>query len=82
MVELAFAPGRESLDQQIWHQIEIDVPRTRPGVRLWMHAATQRVSVMCLICKISLLTRTLELREGSVCVGHPPSCQWIRAGNQ
>ncbi|XP_006460761.1 hypothetical protein AGABI2DRAFT_192360 [Agaricus bisporus var. bisporus H97] len=42
MVELAFAPGRESLDQQIWHQIEIDVPRTRPGVRLWMHAATQR----------------------------------------
>lgn len=42
MVELAFARGREGLDQQIWHQIEIDVPRTRPGVRLWMHAATQR----------------------------------------
>jgi hypothetical protein len=55
MVELAFAPGRESLDQQIWHQIEIDVPRTRPGIRLWMYAATQRVSVryvlMCnLVC--------------------------------
>jgi len=43
MVDLAFARGREGLDQQIWHQIEIDVPRTRPGVRLWMHAATQRV---------------------------------------
>ncbi|KXN90990.1 GTPase-activating protein gyp1 [Leucoagaricus sp. SymC.cos] len=42
MVELAFAKGREGLDQQIWHQIEIDVPRTRPGVRLWMYAATQR----------------------------------------
>ncbi|KAF8813853.1 RabGAP/TBC, partial [Phlegmacium glaucopus] len=42
MVDLAFARGREGLDQQIWHQIEIDVPRTRPGVRLWMHAATQR----------------------------------------
>ncbi|KIM45301.1 hypothetical protein M413DRAFT_441983 [Hebeloma cylindrosporum] len=42
MVELAFARGREGLDQQIWHQIEIDVPRTRPGVRLWMHEATQR----------------------------------------
>ncbi|KAF8973063.1 rab-GTPase-TBC domain-containing protein [Flammula alnicola] len=31
MVELAFARGREGLDQQLWHQIEIDVPRTRPG---------------------------------------------------
>ncbi|KAI0315468.1 RabGAP/TBC [Amylostereum chailletii] len=42
LVELTFARGREGLDQQIWHQIEIDVPRTRPGVRLWMHASTQR----------------------------------------
>ncbi|KAF9452742.1 RabGAP/TBC [Macrolepiota fuliginosa MF-IS2] len=42
LVELTFARGREGLDQQIWHQIEIDVPRTRPGVRLWMHGATQR----------------------------------------
>lgn len=44
LVELAFARNREGLDQQIWHQIEIDVPRTRPGVRLWMQASTQRVS--------------------------------------
>ncbi|KAA1476071.1 RabGAP/TBC [Dentipellis sp. KUC8613] len=42
LVELTFARGRESLDQQIWHQIEIDVPRTRPGVELWMHGCTQR----------------------------------------
>ncbi|KZT72232.1 RabGAP/TBC [Daedalea quercina L-15889] len=42
LVELAFSRGRENLDQQIWHQIEIDVPRTRPGVQLWMQAATQR----------------------------------------
>ncbi|TCD67858.1 GTPase-activating protein [Steccherinum ochraceum] len=42
LVDLAFARNREGLDQQIWHQIEIDVPRTRPGVKLWMHAATQR----------------------------------------
>src|SRR5271170_6101336 len=44
LVELAFARDREGLDQQIWHQIEIDVPRTRPGVQLWMHGSTQRVS--------------------------------------
>lgn len=42
LVEFAFARGREGLDQQIWHQIEIDVPRTRPGMQLWMQAATQR----------------------------------------
>ena len=44
LVGLTFARGREGLDQQIWHQIEIDVPRTRPGVQLWMYRATQRVS--------------------------------------
>ncbi|CED84754.1 tbc1 domain family protein [Phaffia rhodozyma] len=32
---LAFKNGTKSLDQQIWHQIVIDVPRTRPGVPLW-----------------------------------------------
>ncbi|PSS38044.1 hypothetical protein PHLCEN_2v129 [Hermanssonia centrifuga] len=42
LVELAFARNKDGLDQQIWHQIEIDVPRTRPGVRLWMQASTQR----------------------------------------
>ncbi|KDQ57641.1 hypothetical protein JAAARDRAFT_35331 [Jaapia argillacea MUCL 33604] len=42
LVELAFARDRAGLDQQIWHQIEIDVPRTRPGVRLWMQGSTQR----------------------------------------
>ncbi|TFK68692.1 RabGAP/TBC [Pluteus cervinus] len=42
LVELTFARGKEGLDQQIWHQIEIDVPRTRPGVQLWMYASTQR----------------------------------------
>jgi hypothetical protein len=43
LVDLAFARGKSGLDPQIWHQIEIDVPRTRPGVPLWMHGATQRV---------------------------------------
>ncbi|KIJ49600.1 hypothetical protein M422DRAFT_161350 [Sphaerobolus stellatus SS14] len=42
LVQAAFARGKEGLDQQIWHQIEIDVPRTRPGVRLWMEGSTQR----------------------------------------
>ncbi|KAG2015696.1 hypothetical protein CC2G_008941 [Coprinopsis cinerea AmutBmut pab1-1] len=42
MCEATFARGREGLDQQIWHQIEIDVPRTRPGVQLWMFETTQR----------------------------------------
>jgi len=50
LVELTFTRRREGLDQQIWHQIEIDVPRTRPGVQLWMQAATQRVSVSAFAC--------------------------------
>lgn len=43
LVDITFQKGKEGLDQQIWHQIEIDVPRTRPGVTLWMQAGTQRV---------------------------------------
>ncbi|KAI6021436.1 rab-GTPase-TBC domain-containing protein [Pisolithus microcarpus] len=42
LVQLAFARDRQSLDQQVWHQIEIDVPRTRPGTQLWMQETTQR----------------------------------------
>jgi hypothetical protein len=29
-------------DNQMWHQIEIDVPRTRPGVPLWSTMTAQR----------------------------------------
>ncbi|QRV82815.1 GTPase-activating protein GYP1 [Ceratobasidium sp. AG-Ba] len=42
LAKLTFARGREGLDQQIWHQIKIDVPRTRPGVRLWMETGTHQ----------------------------------------
>ncbi|KAE8257592.1 hypothetical protein A4X13_0g2253 [Tilletia indica] len=41
-VEQAFGRGRAGLDQSIWHQIEIDVPRTNPGIPLWQREATQR----------------------------------------
>jgi len=40
--KLAFARGQAGLDQTIWHQIHIDVPRTCPGVRLWQFQATQK----------------------------------------
>ncbi len=71
MVDLAFAKGREGLDQQIWHQIEIDVPRTRPGVKLWMHAETQRVRFAEVSMSKSYLkhvvseSRTYSLRLGN-----------------
>ncbi|PWZ01837.1 RabGAP/TBC [Testicularia cyperi] len=41
-VKLAFAKGTAALDQAIWHQIHIDVPRTNPGIRLWQREATQK----------------------------------------
>lgn len=37
-----FSRGLEGLNQSIWHQIHIDVPRTNPGVPLWQFEATQK----------------------------------------
>ncbi|KAI5784282.1 rab-GTPase-TBC domain-containing protein [Pyronema domesticum] len=41
-VKQAFSRGTESLDQVIWHQISIDVPRTNPHLQLYGFEATQR----------------------------------------
>ena len=71
LVELAFARNREGLDQQIWHQIEIDVPRTRPGVKLWMHGSTQRVRWFMgeyTVVKVDILF--LESRANTLRVGY------------
>lgn len=83
MVDLAFAKGREGLDQQIWHQIEIDVPRTRPGVRLWMLAASQRVRLFIkspLVLRVKI--NASELGTHSLCMGNSTSCQRVRARNK
>ena len=82
MVDLAFARGREGLDQQIWHQIEIDVPRTRPGVRLWMHAGTQRVRAMSFEPAVHIKMRCAEPGTYSLRMGYTASGKWICAGNQ
>ncbi|GFZ52006.1 GTPase-activating protein [Saitozyma sp. JCM 24511] len=42
LVDQHFSRGLGALDQQIWHQIEIDVPRTRPGTPLWSCITAQR----------------------------------------
>ncbi|ORX34797.1 rab-GTPase-TBC domain-domain-containing protein [Kockovaella imperatae] len=42
LVDQYFGRGLASLDQQIWHQIEIDVPRTRPRIPLWSCVTAQR----------------------------------------
>lgn len=39
---MAFSRGESSLDPALWHQIQIDVPRTNPGVPLWQFESTQR----------------------------------------
>jgi len=41
-IKQAFSRGNESLDQSIWHQISIDVPRTNPHLLLYGYEATQR----------------------------------------
>lgn len=45
LVEQAFGRGMSQGDISVWHQIEIDVPRTRPGVPLWSCETTQRVGL-------------------------------------
>lgn len=42
-VQQTFARGIEGLDQTIWHQVFIDVPRTNPKMALFQNQTTQRV---------------------------------------
>ncbi|CAG8604828.1 11189_t:CDS:10 [Ambispora leptoticha] len=41
-VSQAYAKGVAGLDQAIWHQIHIDVPRTNPGTPLYQYETTQQ----------------------------------------
>ncbi|KAG0296055.1 GTPase-activating protein [Dissophora globulifera] len=41
-VQQTFARGIEGLDQTIWHQVFIDVPRTNPKMTLFQNQTTQR----------------------------------------
>jgi TBC1 domain family member 2 len=41
-VKVAFETS-EGLDQAVWHQIRIDVPRTNPHLSLYQYEATQKV---------------------------------------
>lgn len=46
-VQQTFARGIEGLDQTIWHQVFIDVPRTNPKMALFQNETTQRVCLLC-----------------------------------
>jgi hypothetical protein len=82
LVELAFARDREGLDQQIWHQIEIDVPRTRPGVPLWMQMSTQRVCLLPFVTTRKAECGNTEPGADIIRLGHPPSGQRICPGDK
>lgn len=71
LVDLTFKRGKEGLDQQIWHQIEIDVPRTRPGVRLWMMEGTQRASPLIYTNHNTKLTLSLYRVSNGFCMCGP-----------
>ncbi|KAI8335259.1 rab-GTPase-TBC domain-containing protein [Choanephora cucurbitarum] len=40
-VTATYARGTAGLDQALWHQIHIDIPRTNPGIPLYQYEATQ-----------------------------------------
>lgn len=43
-VTATYAKGIAGLDQALWHQIHIDIPRTNPGIPLYQCESTQLVS--------------------------------------
>ncbi|RUS22645.1 rab-GTPase-TBC domain-containing protein, partial [Endogone sp. FLAS-F59071] len=49
-VSAAYARGIAGLDQALWHQIHIDVPRTNPGIPLYQYDATQQCLERILYC--------------------------------
>ncbi|KAF9156491.1 GTPase-activating protein, partial [Actinomortierella ambigua] len=49
-VQKTFAKGIEGLDQTIWHQVFIDVPRTNPKLALFQNPTTQRCLERILYC--------------------------------
>lgn len=49
-VQQTFARGIEGLDQTIWHQVYIDVPRTNPKMALFQNQTTQRCLERILYC--------------------------------
>ncbi|KAG0164362.1 GTPase-activating protein [Apophysomyces sp. BC1015] len=40
-VAASYSRGTAGLDQALWHQIHIDIPRTNPGIPLYQYEATQ-----------------------------------------
>ncbi|KAF9982460.1 GTPase-activating protein [Mortierella antarctica] len=49
-VQQTFSRGIEGLDQTIWHQVFIDVPRTNPKMALFQNQTTQRCLERILYC--------------------------------
>ncbi|ORX90319.1 RabGAP/TBC [Basidiobolus meristosporus CBS 931.73] len=45
-----FGRGEAGLDEEMWHQISIDVPRTNPEVALYRHPVTQECLKRILYC--------------------------------
>lgn len=52
-VTATYARGIAGLDQALWHQIHIDIPRTNPGIPLYQYEATQLV-ITNIYCGIGL----------------------------
>ena len=49
-VAQSFGKGEKSLDQTIWHQITIDIPRTNPSVKLYQNQRVQQALQRILYC--------------------------------
>lgn len=73
-VELAFQ-NEGGLDQAVWHQIRIDVPRTSPHLSLYQFEATQKVVTLWIETYVGSW-------EDSLCLGYSTSWEWVCTGDK
>lgn len=73
-VTATYARGTAGLDQALWHQIHIDIPRTNPGIPLYQYEATQLVTLFFFsYCAIDLNFFNIVSGENIISMGNTTS---------
>lgn len=75
-VTATYARGTAGLDQALWHQIHIDIPRTNPGIPLYQYEATQLVSNYMYVF-VYVTNHVTVPRENIVSMGDTTSSKWL-----
>lgn len=76
-VAVTYSRGTAGLDQTLWHQIHIDIPRTSPGIPLYRNEVTQLVgytnNIIAFNLKFTKKKKCLERILYQWAIRHPAS---------